>query len=268
VREKITDPAYSGWFLKFKPGGSNGTNQWHTPPCSSDKSGTKCSELYHDLEQTPQPPLSGSSTARENTSRTKHGDWYVYNSTNDVCGLSPGTQGVVNVSPQPTWEDCLSAADKAAKPVFGWWPASKPGGAPGCFLADSWKTPGQGCGKNLPIKQANHVSGFKPKPGQQPPPAIDAGGSTSGLENCATGVCDCGEGLPCGSRGKNNWSFQCKQCGNCSWFLQFQSNNSSIFLAFGTGEYLWDHRNGTMLRDFLVDEFVLGPNGLANPASA
>ena len=32
------------------------------------------------------------------------------------------------------------------------------------------------------------------------------------------------------------------------------------------GEYLWDHRNGSSLRDFLVNEFVLGPNGLANPA--
>jgi hypothetical protein len=25
------------------------------------------------------------------------------------------------------------------------------------------------------------------------------------------------------------------------------------------------HRNGSMLRDFLVNEFVLGPNGLGNP---
>ena len=39
--------------------------------------------------------------------------------------------------------------------------------------------------------------------------------------------CDCGEGIPC-------------------------------------GEYLWDHRNGSMLRNFLIDEFVLGPTGVAN----
>ena len=44
------------------------------------------------------------------------------------------------------------------------------------------------------------------------------------------GDCDCGEGLPC-------------------------------------GEYLWDHRNGTMLRDFLINEFVLNPKtGLGNKA--
>ena len=42
VREKLTDPQYSGWFLKFKPGGSiNGS--WHSPPCTTDKSGEKCS---------------------------------------------------------------------------------------------------------------------------------------------------------------------------------------------------------------------------------
>lgn len=39
-------------------------------------------------------------------------------------------------------------------------------------------------------------------------------------------ACDCGNGLPC-------------------------------------GEYLWDHRNDS-LRDFLINEFILGPNGLGN----
>lgn len=32
------------------------------------------------------------------------------------------------------------------------------------------------------------------------------------------------------------------------------------------GEYLWDHRNGTMLREFLVNEFVMGPTGVGSPA--
>ena len=32
------------------------------------------------------------------------------------------------------------------------------------------------------------------------------------------------------------------------------------------GEYLWDHRNGSMLRDFLVNEVIGGPNGVDNPA--
>ena len=39
--------------------------------------------------------------------------------------------------------------------------------------------------------------------------------------------CDCGEGLPC-------------------------------------GEYLFDHRNGSMLQTWLVDEYILGPNGVGN----
>ncbi len=41
--------------------------------------------------------------------------------------------------------------------------------------------------------------------------------------------CDCGEGVPC-------------------------------------GEYLWNHTNGTMLRDWLINEHLLGPTGLGNPA--
>ena len=31
------------------------------------------------------------------------------------------------------------------------------------------------------------------------------------------------------------------------------------------GEYLWNHANGTMLRTWLIDEFLLGPTGLGSP---
>lgn len=31
------------------------------------------------------------------------------------------------------------------------------------------------------------------------------------------------------------------------------------------GEYLWDHRNGTMLLDFLLNVHIAGPDGLGNP---
>ena len=62
-------------------------------------------------------------------------------------------------------------------------------------------------------------------------PASDApkaSGGGSNYNNCK-GDCDCGEGLPC-------------------------------------GEYLWDHRNGSMLQEFLIKEFVLNSKtGLANP---
>jgi hypothetical protein len=32
------------------------------------------------------------------------------------------------------------------------------------------------------------------------------------------------------------------------------------------GEYLFDHRNGSMLRDWLLNEFIGGPLGLGNAA--
>ena len=31
------------------------------------------------------------------------------------------------------------------------------------------------------------------------------------------------------------------------------------------GEYLFDHRNGSMLRDFIVQETILSPTGLGDP---
>ena len=64
VREKILDPAYSGWFLKFKDG-VNGT--YRSSPCT----GSKCSAFYHDQDQTPEHP---------------HGD----GSCTDDCDCGPG----------------------------------------------------------------------------------------------------------------------------------------------------------------------------------
>eukprot|EP01061_Rhynchopus_euleeides_P026720 TRINITY_DN43531_c0_g1_i1.p1 TRINITY_DN43531_c0_g1~~TRINITY_DN43531_c0_g1_i1.p1 ORF type:complete len:453 (+),score=152.80 TRINITY_DN43531_c0_g1_i1:179-1360(+) len=49
VRQKLDDPAYSGFFLRFKDG-ANGS--YHVPACT----GSKCSEFYHDQEQTPAVP--------------------------------------------------------------------------------------------------------------------------------------------------------------------------------------------------------------------
>lgn len=46
VREKLDDPRYAGWFLRFKDGVHG---SYHVPPCS----GAKCSEFYHDPLQSP-----------------------------------------------------------------------------------------------------------------------------------------------------------------------------------------------------------------------
>ena len=71
VREKIDDPKYASWFIKFKgfsdspyPGGAgkaqNGT--FHVPTCDWYDNGTapRCSGFYHDQEQTPEHPGGGS----------------------------------------------------------------------------------------------------------------------------------------------------------------------------------------------------------------
>ena len=53
VSEKINDPAYAGWFLKSKVGGSFPNGSYHVPQCDDSWSPPRCSTLYHDLDQTP-----------------------------------------------------------------------------------------------------------------------------------------------------------------------------------------------------------------------
>jgi hypothetical protein len=54
VREKLDDPAYSGFFVPFKRGGSLPNGTWHVPACDTAFSPPKCSPLFHDQVNTPQ----------------------------------------------------------------------------------------------------------------------------------------------------------------------------------------------------------------------
>ena len=56
VREKIQDPQYSGWFLKF-----SGNNDYHVPTCDNDFNPPRCSIFYHDQDQTPHHPTGDGS---------------------------------------------------------------------------------------------------------------------------------------------------------------------------------------------------------------
>ena len=53
VREKLEDPEYNGFFLKFKPGGSLPNGSYHVPNCDTTFDPPLCSTLYHDQEQSP-----------------------------------------------------------------------------------------------------------------------------------------------------------------------------------------------------------------------
>ena len=55
VREKVSDPAYAGWFLKFGAPTVNGSS-YHVPTCDDSYSPPLCSGLYHDRDQTPGHP--------------------------------------------------------------------------------------------------------------------------------------------------------------------------------------------------------------------
>ena len=53
VREKINDPAYSGWFLPAKPGGSLPNSSYWVDQCDRSWDPPRCSDLYKDKDQTP-----------------------------------------------------------------------------------------------------------------------------------------------------------------------------------------------------------------------
>jgi hypothetical protein len=54
VRTKVTDPAYSSWFLPFGPCAKN--NSCHVPVCDNNYKPPLCTSLYHDQGQTPGYP--------------------------------------------------------------------------------------------------------------------------------------------------------------------------------------------------------------------
>ena len=49
IREKLEDPAYEGFFLKFNP---NNSTPYHVPQCDTNFDPPKCSDFYHDPEKT------------------------------------------------------------------------------------------------------------------------------------------------------------------------------------------------------------------------
>ena len=52
VREKLDDPRYAGWFLRFD---KSKAGQYNVPDCAAENA-SKCSVFYHDQEQTPAVP--------------------------------------------------------------------------------------------------------------------------------------------------------------------------------------------------------------------
>ena len=166
VREKMLDPSYAGWFLRFKPGGTWGNGTWHMDPCSTDSAGKKCSEFYHDKEQTPQPPTHGE--ARPSRAFDAATGWYVYNNTNDVSGMHPGWRTIRSGGPQRSWQGCRDAAMANHSKIFTYWPnpsnpGAQPPGPPGtCWLLDEWtypKPPDRGPGNCTASAEALHVTG-------------------------------------------------------------------------------------------------------------
>jgi hypothetical protein len=75
VREKLDDPAYSGFFLKFD---KQLKSKYHVPQCDTNYSPPKCSEFYHDQEQSPgHPKGDGSCTDNCDCGQNPCGEYLV-----------------------------------------------------------------------------------------------------------------------------------------------------------------------------------------------
>eukprot|EP00051_Salpingoeca_urceolata_P027693 m.482796 g.482796 ORF g.482796 m.482796 type:complete len:583 (-) comp22669_c0_seq1:268-2016(-) len=62
VRVKLDNPAYAGWFYRFKDyKGPQSNHSYHVPACTYEK----CSGFYHDQEQTPEYPRGDGSCLQE-----------------------------------------------------------------------------------------------------------------------------------------------------------------------------------------------------------
>eukprot|EP00035_Acanthoeca_spectabilis_P030665 m.10340 g.10340 ORF g.10340 m.10340 type:complete len:569 (+) comp4307_c0_seq1:82-1788(+) len=224
VREKLLDPQYSGFFLKFNQNSS--APPPHVPKCTNSKVGNppKCSEFYHDQEQTPQ---NGQNSAPPPPFNPGPDHWTRYNPGNGVAGMHPAENLSIWLAPgtpadYPSFVECENAATVAMKNntkirMYTWWLDAPSSNTGTCWFHNHVEMRG-GRGYS---PEANHVMGYRG-------PAADAPAPIPTSYNVCSGDCDCGEGLPC-------------------------------------GEYLWDYRNGSMLADFLVNEFVLNPTtGLKN----
>lgn len=56
VREKLEDPAYSGWFLRFAATPPFANGSYHVPQCDTTYDPPLCTPFYHDQEQSPAVP--------------------------------------------------------------------------------------------------------------------------------------------------------------------------------------------------------------------
>ena len=59
VREKLDDPQYSGWFIKF-----SGKGNYSQPACDTNYNPPRCSKFWHDQAQSPGYPKGDGSCAK------------------------------------------------------------------------------------------------------------------------------------------------------------------------------------------------------------
>ena len=128
VREKLDDPKYASWFIKFKgfadspyPGGQSKAvdvlnasfaagdpGAVHVPPCDWYNNGTapRCSGFYHDQEQTPEHPGGGGPYHVDgDCTMTSTSFWTIF------CAFSSSTPPHTRCGPCSTWCPVLPHAD-------------------------------------------------------------------------------------------------------------------------------------------------------------
>ena len=84
VLDKLEDPRFAGFFLKFAKTAPFRNGSYHVTKCGAGKNSTICSDFYHDLIDT---PLPGPTT--ENHSYVKPSDRYYEICDGDVSAVCP-----------------------------------------------------------------------------------------------------------------------------------------------------------------------------------
>ena len=87
VRAKLQDPLFAGFFLPFAKAPPFKNGSYHVTKCGADKNRTICSDLYHDLVDT---PLPGAVRVSPDRAYRKPGGMYYAMCDGDCdCGAVP-----------------------------------------------------------------------------------------------------------------------------------------------------------------------------------
>lgn len=134
IREKLTDPAYSGWFIRFNPTPPN-NGSYYSPPCDNNFNPPLCTDFFHSQDQTPGFPHGDGDCPGPCDCGGVPCGFYLFNHANEtLCkwllddvvfgpnALGHPSKAIQGVYLDDNWQDFynpIDAPDCAANPIGG-----------------------------------------------------------------------------------------------------------------------------------------------------